>query len=176
MADQHQDSPKLPEQKASGIGQSEKPNLSPEDQLLARRRKLLKGLVAGVPAIITLQSGAALAGTSIPRACLDTSQGKKLTTMNVGGRCKTAGAVTGNEEWHYAPPQGNTSVFGVNSGPGGGTKYCLPYMTANGILATQNQPAANRWGALATGGGTDAGPVSGTYYAVKQSCWTSFYR
>ncbi|MBF0381922.1 MAG: hypothetical protein HQL69_12945 [Magnetococcales bacterium] len=174
MADQIQDSPKLPEQKAVDGGHSEKPDISPEDQHLARRRKLLKGLVAGVPAIITLQSGAALAGTSIARMCLDTSQGRKLTTMNVGGRCK--GALTGNEEWHYAPLAGNTGVFGTNNGPGGGASYCLPYMTANGILATQNQPAANRWGALATGAGTNAGPVSGTYYAVKASCWTSFYR
>ena len=168
MADQHQDSPKQPEQKTADSGQSEKPNLSPEDQLLARRRKLLKGLVAGVPAIITLQSGAALAGTSIPRMCLDTSQGKLLTTMNVGLRCKAA--TTGNEEWHYAPKAGNTAVFGSNNGPGAGASHCLVYMTTNGVLEK-----VRPWGGLTSGVGTGAGPKAG-YYAVKQSCWTSFYR
>ncbi|MBF0444520.1 MAG: hypothetical protein HQL68_02960 [Magnetococcales bacterium] len=179
MADQHQDSPKQPEQKASDSGQSEKPDLSPEDQLGARRRKLLKGLLAGVPAIITLQSGAALAGTSVSNAACIAGAGMTGNFFAGGGvtkRCTAVGNI-GNDLLWVDPD--DAAIWGAaNAGPAGaGTEWCLPYLTAGGSLATSGQPAAGQWGANAAGIGTGAWPSTAPtkFYAIKQSCWTSFF-
>jgi hypothetical protein len=182
MSDQYQDSPKQPEQKAPDSGQSVKLTPSPEDLKRARRRKLLKGLAAGVPAIITLQSGAVLANQSIgDSACIaDGGKNGNFTAM-VGDftkRCTTVNNIGNDMNW--ASYQ-DAAVWGAASaGPALGVdKWCLPYMTANGVLATKSQPAAGQWGANATGTGVNAWPSTNgtgkTMYAVKQSCWTSFY-
>jgi hypothetical protein len=171
MADQPQDSPELPEQKAID-GRSSKPEPSPEDLLRARRRKLLKGLATGVPAIITLQSGAALAASTSNSDCVVNGGGANLTAVGGGvavSRC--VAPIAGNLNWQYETSGGASFTAGF---PGGGGESCLVYMTPAG-----NKQGGTPWGGLNNGGGnvnTTAGPNTGaTYYAVRASCWASFY-
>ncbi|MBF0447532.1 MAG: hypothetical protein HQL67_04960 [Magnetococcales bacterium] len=140
----------------------QQPEVTPENQLRARRRKLLKGLAAGVPAVITLQSGAALAATSLS-PCIGTA----AHGQPAGGRCQSADPGTGlkfladnNSFWTGSDGPGKVSTTG---------NFCAPYLTQNGSKGN----AANKWGASGSASG-DVGPAA-NYYSVTDSCWTSFY-
>jgi hypothetical protein len=183
MADQPKDSPTQPEQKTPGPGQSNQPELSPEDLKLARRRKLLKGLAAGVPAIITLQSGAALATSSNGNACVIENDGSKFTKIGGGAmtkRCLTAAAhTTGMNQWVYKKhtiTANDIAVWGTGNttGPGNANSWCLVYMTSGGSFE-----GAAPWGADVTAGAGTAAEITAEpaagFYAVTTSCWTSFY-
>jgi hypothetical protein len=173
MADQPQDSPTQPEQKAPDDGQSVKPTPSPEDLKRARRRKLLKGLAAGVPAIITLQSGAALAGKSIGDFSCIASSGRTGNftgwIANITKRCTAVGNIGNDMNW-VSPD--DAAIWGAaNAGPAGvGAEWCLPYMKAGGTLGV----VGTNFGANLGTTGVNAWPAA-NFYAVKQSCWTSFY-
>ncbi len=157
-----------------------------ELQLMARRRRLLKGLAATVPAIVTLQSGAALANTSGgSTACIAANPNAQTVTAEgstAGNRCSDgAASPAGVEEWVYVTEDDLTGGGGADSIDGGGgvaagDSYCLLYVDSAGNRATVNDGGgAGFWGG--NGSATDvAYSGAGTkFYAVTLSCYTSFY-
>lgn len=136
---------------------------------LVRRRLILKGLAAGVPAIITLQgaSSAAAAVTSTGVSCI-TGNGITDLTNYGGARCVTS-AVAGNS---IIQRYNSTSSVWSGSPPctSGGATYGAIYSDASGVAAT-----ANAVGSGFFGGVSKTGNPSGGYYAVTISCWGSFH-
>ncbi|MBF0142985.1 MAG: hypothetical protein HQL57_06000 [Magnetococcales bacterium] len=146
--------------------------LSPVAVQLQRRRRLLKGLVAGVPAIITMQSGAIAAAASSKNNCINTGSGfsalaaNSINSSNGNARC---GASTPDsykykyqtEAWFGGDVNGNStpSEAGVN---------CLVYVDAAGTGAAAGAGAGG-YGSASANGDPDTG-----YYAVTTSCWSSF--
>ncbi|MBF0109907.1 MAG: hypothetical protein HQL76_12090 [Magnetococcales bacterium] len=131
---------------------------------LARRRLLLKGLAAGVPAIVTLQSGAALAAQSTSSNCISNGGGASFNEA----RCKTATAA-GTNNWKHVIDT-DTSTWGVGGGPcPTTTHYGAVFVDNLGNIAT-----GGSFGGNGTGAANPTTPASG-YYAVRQSCWTSFH-
>ncbi|MBF0454168.1 MAG: hypothetical protein HQL72_05030 [Magnetococcales bacterium] len=145
----------------------------PQSRQMARRRRLLKGLAAGVPAIVTLQSGAALAAASSNGACILAPSNKQTITETATGTRCAAGtdAFTSAGNWAYQKESafagGSADALDNNAD---GDSYCLIYVDSTGTLAPQNTPAANRWGA----DGSATGTPNTSYYAITSSCWASF--
>lgn len=155
MAEQPEGDQKQPEQKVKPLSEQEQ---NPAAKLLARRRKLLKGLAAGVPAIITLQSGAALAASSSTCA-----RENNITTQPAGGRCQASDPGTG-----LRFVQDNDASWGTDGPCTNNTEYAAVYVTGGGSYGS----AGNNFGGAAA---DDAAPAtSPQYYAVTTSCWTSF--
>lgn len=143
---------------------------APVNPVLVRRRQLLKGIAAGVPAIVTLQSGAALAASSITPQC--TINGPSFASQP---RCVTSG-VAATSVWVYkADNTSDPAVWGVgNDGPCTPAKYGAVYVDNDGVVATANVGGTGYFGgATGTGLATDQ-PVAG-YYAITRTCWSSFY-
>jgi hypothetical protein len=144
-------------------------------EFLARRRRILKGLVATVPAIVTLRSGAALANTSIGSTCIaEHSAGQTRTSLS-GNRCLDGTTTPVNPGWNYQLESYISGGADPNlDGDGDGDSYCLLYVNSGGTLATANQGgggAANWYG----GDTSFTSLPSADFYAVSTSCWTSFY-
>ncbi|MBF0132887.1 MAG: hypothetical protein HQL75_09920 [Magnetococcales bacterium] len=137
---------------------------APVDPVLVRRRQLLKGIAAGVPAIVTLQSGAALAASSITPQC--TINGPSFAGQN---RCLTATAA-GTSVWVYKVDT-DTTVWGAGgNGPcTNSAHYGAVYVNNDGIYTTTTP-----WGGVNGGGTTTDQPAAG-YYAITRTCWSSFY-
>lgn len=141
-----------------------------------RRRRLLKGLAAGVPAIVTLKSGAALAATSTTCAINNYTVPASGLSGGIGPRCSTAVPTPGTAAAKYKFYEEQSSYFNAdisgnaNYNTGGGTAgdYCAVYVTNNGNNATNT-----------TAGGLtnpNAQPDNASgYYLVTISCWTSFH-
>lgn len=150
-------------------GDTTKEMSSVEISRRARRRKLLKGLAVGVPAIITLKSGAALAANSNPMCVQQGGMGSADPISVIGGnRCYASAAAAATNSYTFLAVGDPGWVGG--SGPATGAKYCAVYMTAGGTLGTN----LNNYGAVSAGTGATATP-SATYFAVKDSCWSSFF-
>ncbi|HAT50587.1 MAG: hypothetical protein HQL07_08945 [Nitrospirae bacterium] len=134
---------------------------APVDSTLVRRRQLLKGIAAGVPAIVTLQSGAALAASSITPQC--TINGPDFSAQP---RCVTSG-VAATSRWVYkADNASDPAVWGAgNDGPCTAAQYGAVYVDNDGIYTTSTP-----WG-----GTTVAGQPASGYYAITNTCWSSFY-
>ncbi|HIJ84463.1 MAG: hypothetical protein HW380_1748 [Magnetococcales bacterium] len=136
---------------------------APDAARLVRRRLLLKGIAAGVPAIVTLQSGAALAATSITPQCI-TPNGPSFAGQP---RCLTATAA-GTSVWVYKIDNDTVWGGGTPDGPCAGGQYGAVYVDNDGAINTSSP----NYGATNTT--TNTQPVAG-YYAITKSCWSSFY-
>lgn len=144
-----------------------------------RRRRLLKALIGGLPAVITLRSGAALA--------LTTSSGRCYLEVPIapGMHCATdennfvgAGEPRGNLT--PAPNQGKYQMFlesnyaggdDVN-GDGDQTDLCVVYVDSNNNPPTI--PGGPNYGEVAPPGNTQPNTAAGIY-AVSASCWSSMF-
>ncbi|MEO5328855.1 MAG: hypothetical protein H7829_11505 [Magnetococcus sp. THC-1_WYH] len=135
---------------------------APVDPVLVRRRQLLKGIAAGVPAIVTLQSGAALAASSVNPVCI--TNGPSFAGQN---RCLTATAA-GTSAWVYKVDT-DATVWSGGNGPCTPAKYGAVYVDNGGIYTTSTP-----WGGVNGGGTTTDQPAAG-YYAITKTCWSSFY-
>ena len=131
---------------------------------LARRRRLLKGVAAGIPAIITLKSGSLLAATSI--SCV--KQDAISTLANYGNARCVASQTAGNANGLAMLANNDPAWSGTGPDTGVTGKWCAVYMAEDGTL-----PAGPNWGATAPGTGNI--PPAANYYAVTDSCWSSFH-
>lgn len=136
------------------------------DRRRARRRRLLKGLVSGVPAtVITLHSGALLAASS--STCVSDAAIDTWAEMNAGNlptnsaRCQTSDP---GENDIVLLADNDTRFSG--DGPCTASQFAVVYLDADG-----NFPTAPNWGGNAS---PTALPAT-NYYAVRDSCWTSFW-
>ncbi|MBF0188863.1 MAG: hypothetical protein HQL50_13150 [Magnetococcales bacterium] len=128
----------------------------------ARRRRLLKGIAAGVPAVMTLQSGSALAGSTT--TCVQ----ENGSASSPGTRCVISDT-TGNGDWKRGQ---ESAYFGgiAFDGDGASDAYCMIYVNSDGTEATSAAGGAGNYGG---DGGTTSNPVAG-YYAITNTCWSSF--
>jgi hypothetical protein len=163
--------------------------VSEETKRKARRRRLLRGLAATVPAIVTLQSGTALAlANSSNNNCIaETANAQSVTAENsdANNRCSNTGAIAGEEDWVYqleSVIEGGADNIDSGAGTAAGDSYCLLYVDASGNLpgAAAGEPNGTvGYGARAVGGGSYAGlpenALATQYYAVTVSCWTSLH-
>lgn len=155
-----QDVPKT-EMETTTLGGSPLPD---SEQRLMRRRRILKGMAAGIPAIVTLQSGAALAATSVS-TCVKDGPGTYADLGNV--RCFASDPTTNS----YLFLADNDPVWTGSNGPGNtATPYCAVYVQEDGTVATANAGGAGNFGGLSATGGPNT-----DYYAIKRSCWTTFH-
>lgn len=122
---------------------------------LVRRRLLLKGVAAGVPAIITLQSGAALAAASA--TCV--TRGESFGTQV---RCKTSEPTTSN--WLHVL---DSDAFWSGNGPCAPTEWAAVYVSQDGTAQKTGNYGGN-------GSPTAAPDTANGYYAISKSCWSSF--
>ncbi|MBF0147555.1 MAG: hypothetical protein HQL84_15570 [Magnetococcales bacterium] len=165
MADGQHDSPEF---QGSRIGESASPTDNKDSHTaaptqLARRRLLLKGIAAGVPAIVTLQSGAALAAMSTSVNCISNGGGGPGINQP---RCQ-ASDPTVTSPWKHVIDN-DASVWPGGNGPcATTTNYGIVYVDNSGTIITTANFGAN-------GSPTATNPASG-YYAIRQSCWTSFH-
>ncbi|MBF0610330.1 MAG: hypothetical protein G8345_03875 [Magnetococcales bacterium] len=139
----------------------------------ALRRQLLKGLIAGLPAVITLQSGAARALSSLNQCYLqETNKPSKHCLRNeVPAEYDGANFI--------GPPYGNLTLTKgrfkmlLESNYGGGNDVtgdgqqddlCVVYVDGNGSVAGAG---------VSYGEASANGPPAAGYYAMSVSCWTS---
>ncbi|MGN7611724.1 hypothetical protein ACQZV8_06535 [Magnetococcales bacterium HHB-1] len=133
------------------------------------RRKLVKGLIAGIPAVVTLKSGFASAGTS--SACI-TSTPNASTPTSVSNRC-VVGDTTAATEWKR---EQESTYFGVDMDASDGDLtasadiYCAVYVDDGGNEASANNGGSNYFGAT----GSSSGDPDTNWYAITNTCWSSF--
>ncbi|MBF0414681.1 MAG: hypothetical protein HQL78_02880 [Magnetococcales bacterium] len=144
----------------------------PAQTKLVRRRLILKGLAAGVPAVITLQgaSSAAAAATSSGN-CITGSNITSLASYGTNRCVSTAVAATSIIQRYNRT---DTTVWGSTAAAPctAGAPMGAIYTNASGVAATSNAGGgANYWGGNA---GQNVNPAAG-YYAVTKSCWGSFH-
>lgn len=133
----------------------------------ARRRRLLKGLLAAgaaaSPLVLTLRNGARAAAASSYNCIVHNP-----APLN-GGRCRD-GNDPGNE-WRHVPETTFTPPFDLNSDTTiDANDYCIVYVDANGVVAGANDGCVNCYGG---NGGPNNAPAAG-FYAMTDSCWSSF--
>ncbi|MEO5365889.1 MAG: hypothetical protein H7831_05950 [Magnetococcus sp. WYHC-3] len=144
-------------------------------RVLSRRRRLLKGLMAAGPAVMTLASGRDAAADTTKFQCFqDTSPPSTRCVTASGG--PPYGDLTNTEGDYKMLPEtsfsGSPDLSGGNGTSGNGTSsdLCVVYVDSDGVVASANSPATGMHGANSTSNGP---PASG-YYAITASCWASF--
>lgn len=130
-----------------------------------RRRRLLKGLVsgAGVPVILTLSSGAALAASS-NKSCIDTT----LTYDKDNLRCIANATVESVAERREARvgTYFNDTTDNMTGGTGADSDLCLIYHDPSTGAPFVGPTIGNSWG--------NDGGDAGTNIRITESCWNSF--
>ncbi|MBF0341833.1 MAG: hypothetical protein HQL95_12860 [Magnetococcales bacterium] len=137
------------------------------------RRRLLKSLVtagAGVPVLLTLSSGAALAATS-NKNCIDTT----LTYDENGFRCIAPATEDRYVRVKRGTITGATNVT-LNSNPAGtlGDDISGGTSTVNDMCLVYHTPSGTNTGSPVYGNGTNNYGRNGTNVRLTQSCWSSF--
>ncbi|MEO5376468.1 MAG: hypothetical protein H7832_01585 [Magnetococcus sp. DMHC-6] len=167
MSDQHPDPPS--EQITESL---EDPNIK-----LARRRRLIKGLVAGMPAVITLANGRLVAAASNYAqnnllTCLQNRPNIEQTATS-RTRCEASNP-TNTNKFMYAS---EATHFSADLDGGGTNSYCILYYKSGGVAPINAVEAladdgdgTNFFGAATTADG----PPKAGFYAMTHTCWSSF--
>lgn len=158
------DSPEQPPLQAALDDRSPPEGAASQEQV--GRRLLIKGLLVGIPAMMTLRSGAALASSSSTHCIRNISP-------RTGGRCVTGSLNPPPTEPYLFKAETDVAYFNYDiSGNGGGaasgSDWCVVYVDSQGVV--DNNPGTFFGG---TGANTNTDPGPGRF-AMTQSCWASF--
>ncbi len=143
-----------------------------EDKI--RRRKMLKGLMTGLPVIITLKSGAAIAATSLQNSCIADGGGNSIEALNNANNDRCINGIPDNQKAFVHLSDSNHNWDGGN-GPGTPNQYCAVYMKSDGSLPTENEHYGATKAYDSNMNRNAAPDINAGYYAVRESCWTSFH-
>ncbi|MBF0622777.1 MAG: hypothetical protein HQL54_12720 [Magnetococcales bacterium] len=149
--------------------------LSDEDKRLLRRRRLLKSLAAGAPALLTLKSGAALAQSSnmTLAQCITADVDNQNPTYSSYGNTRCWDNADSANNKHVTVPETSALTGSQNMNANAPASdvdtsdYCLLYVDSSGTPASDTYRGA-------TGTELDNTLNTGSYYVVLDSCWTSF--
>lgn len=139
-----------------------------EAQRLQRRRRFLRVTASGMPLVVTLLSGRMAAAVSTSDCAA------RLPAWGAGDRCVEGVDQSQLSTLHYAQ-ETDVAIFSPAvdlSGNGGGANaadWCVIYTDAGGNIAGAIDGSAG-YGAS----GTTHGPPDAGFYAMTDSCWSSF--
>ncbi|OSM06867.1 hypothetical protein [Magnetofaba australis] len=147
---------------------TEQPLPSPEQQARMRRRKLIKGLAASAPVIMTLSPGAALARSS-SQICIANEPTSIPTGGNfAGNRCVTDNNVDANTNTQDGYKTWDRDKF---------TNYASNSATLTGGSAQTTDDCLIFVNEVGTVNNTEAesyGDGQANHHIVTDSCWGSF--